>query len=157
EPTDSDNVERGPVRLRGALQWALNIPAVKAIYMNGVDKVFAKAQRMGVNFQGDASTAGLSFGIGTEVVHPLDLANAYGTIANGWQYVPHVTVLKISDPTGKDVYTYTPPKGERVVSPQAAYIITDILKGNTNPVVNPAWGRFQILSGTKRRPATLKT
>jgi membrane peptidoglycan carboxypeptidase len=156
-PTDSDNVERGPVRLRGALQWSLNIPAVKAMYMNGVDKVFEMAQRMGVKFQGDAPTAGLSFGIGTEVVHPVDLANAYGTIANGGVYVPHVTVLKITDPAGKDVYTYSPPKGDQVISPQAAYIVTDILKGNTNPVVNPAWGKFQILDGKKRRPATLKT
>src|SRR5439155_14693776 len=82
-PTDSDNVERGPLRLRSALQWSLNIPAIKAMYREGVDTVFAKAQQMGIHFQGDHATAGLSFGIGTEVVHPLDLANAYGTIANG--------------------------------------------------------------------------
>jgi membrane peptidoglycan carboxypeptidase len=145
------------VRLRGALQWSLNIPAVKAIYMNGVDKVFDRAQRMGIKFQGTQSTAGLSFGIGTEVVHPVDLAAAYGTIANSGVYVPHVTVLKITDPAGKDVYTYSPPAGNRVVSEQAAYIVTDILKGNTNPKVNPAWGKFEILSGADRRPATLKT
>jgi membrane peptidoglycan carboxypeptidase len=156
-PVDADSLERGPVRLRGALQWSLNIPAIKATYMNGVDKVFERAQRMGIRFQGDAPTAGLSFGIGTEVIHPVDLANAYGTIANGGEYVPHVTVLTITDSTGKDVYTYSPPEGERVLSEQAAYIVTDILKGNTNPKVNPAWGKFKIMSGDKRRPATLKT
>ena len=156
-PADADLVERGPVRLRGALQWSLNIPAIKAMYLNGVDKVFERAQRLGLHFQGDQATAGLSFGIGTEVVHPLDLATAYATIANGGTYLPHVTVLKISDPGGHAVYTYTVPKGAPAVSPQAAYIVTDILKGNTNPAVNPAWGKFQIVQGGKRRPATLKT
>src|SRR5439155_6324795 len=42
-PADADLVERGPVRLRGALQWSLNIPAIKAMYLNGVDKVFERA------------------------------------------------------------------------------------------------------------------
>ena len=156
-PTNADNLERGPVRLRGALQWSLNIPAIKAISMNGVDKVFERAERMGIRWQTDAPTAGVSFGIGTEVIHPGDLASAFGTIGNGGVHVPRTTVLKITDHEGKDVYTYSPPEGERVVSEQAAYIVTDILKGHTNPAVNPAWGKFQILSGDKRRPATLKT
>ena len=30
-PTDADNLERGPVRVRNALQFSLNIPAVKAM------------------------------------------------------------------------------------------------------------------------------
>jgi penicillin-binding protein 1A len=145
------------VRLRGALQWSLNIPAVKSIYDTGVDRVFSVAQRMGLRFQGQVPTAGLSMGIGTEVVHPADLTQGYATIANGGTYIPRVTVLKVTDPTGKDVYTYKTPKGDLAIRPEAAYIITDILKGNTDPSVNPAWGRFNITQNGKRRPATLKT
>ena len=156
-PTDSDNLERGPVRLRGALQWSLNIPAIKGIYATGVDRVFAVSQNMGLRYQGQVPTAGLSMGIGTEVVHPADLTQAYATIANGGAYVPRVTVLKVTDPDGKNVYTYVKPKGDLAITPQAAYIITDILKGNTDPAVNPAWGRFNITQDGKRRPATLKT
>jgi penicillin-binding protein 1A len=157
-PTDSDNLERGPLRLRGALQWSLNIPAIKAIYTTGVDRVFAVSQKMGLRYQGQAPTAGLSMGIGTEVVHPADLTQGYATIANGGAYVPRVTVLKVTDPNGKNVYTYSPPKKpELAITPQAAYIMTDILKGNTDPSVNPAWGRFNITQNGKRRPATLKT
>ena len=36
-------------------------------------------------------------------------------------------------------------------------MLTDILAGNTNPKVNPFWGKFAIMDGSKRRPATLKT
>ena len=52
---------------------------------------------------------------------------------------------------------YAPPAGKQVVSPQAAFIVTDILAGNTNPSVNPFWGKFAITGPGGRRPATLKT
>ena len=39
-PKDYDLLERGPLRMRSALQWSLNIPAVKALAINGVDHVF---------------------------------------------------------------------------------------------------------------------
>ena len=51
-PSDADNLERGPVRVRNALQFSLNIPAVKAMGINGPDRVFAKAKDFGMNFQG---------------------------------------------------------------------------------------------------------
>ena len=35
--------------------------------------------------------------------------------------------------------------------------MTDILAGNTNPNVNPFWGKFAITGPDGRRPATLKT
>jgi membrane peptidoglycan carboxypeptidase len=84
---------------------------------------------------------------------------AYGTIANAGKYVPHTTILSVKDGAGKDV---VPPRaaqdGTPVASPQAAYIVTDILAGNTNPKINPFWGKFAIENGDgKRRAATLKT
>ena len=41
------------MRMRSAIQWSLNIPAVKAQAINGVDHVFDMAQRFGVSFQED--------------------------------------------------------------------------------------------------------
>ena len=46
-PTDFDQLERGPMRMRNAIQWSLNIPAVKAQAINGVDHVFDMARRFG--------------------------------------------------------------------------------------------------------------
>ena len=48
-PNDADNLERGPVRVRNALQFSLNIPSVKAMAINGPDHVFAKAQEFGMH------------------------------------------------------------------------------------------------------------
>ena len=110
-------------------------------------------------FASNKTNAGLSIALGVQEVRPVDLVTAYGTLANGGKKVGHTTILSVRDQTGKDVVTpYQPPKGEQVATPQAAFIVTDILKGNTNPQVNPFWGKF-ALTGPKnvRRPATLKT
>ena len=158
-PTDADLEERGPVRMRQALQFSLNIPAVKAVAINGVDHVFNMAEKFGLQFQTQTPTAGLSLTLGTEVIHPVDLATGYATMADGGRYLGRTTILRVVGPDGKDVITpYTPPAGEQVVDPRAAYIITDILKGNTNPAVNPYWGAFKVTDASgKLRPATLKT
>ena len=91
-------------------------------------------------------------------MRPVDLVTAYATLANSGKAIGHTTILTIQDRSGKDVAKpYTPPAGVQVVKPQTAYIVTDILAGNTNPNVNPYWGKFAIRGEDGRRPATLKT
>jgi membrane peptidoglycan carboxypeptidase len=157
KPNDADNLERGPVRVRNALQFSLNIPAVKTMALNGPDHVFTEAQKFGLNFAGPR-TAELALALGVQEVRPVDLVTGYGTIANGGKEIPHTTILTIKDSSGNDaVPPYTPPAGTPAVSPQAAYIVTDILAGNTNKSINPFWGKFSITGPDRRRPATLKT
>ena len=49
------------------------------------------------------------------------------------------------------------PARRAVISPQAAYIVTDILAGNTDPAENPIWGRDahhrRDAAGAGRRPS----
>ena len=158
-PNDADNLERGPVRVRNALQFSLNIPSVKAMAVNTPDHVFARAKDFGMTFQSETTDAGLALALGVAETRPLDLVSAYGTLANGGKRIPPTTILAVKDRSGKDVVDpYTPPEGTQVVKPQSAWIVTDILAGNTNRRVNPFWGRFAITGpGGDRRPATLKT
>ncbi len=157
-PGDADHLERGPVRVRNALQFSLNIPSVKTTAINGVEHVFDKAKDFGMTFQTETSKAGLALGLGVQEVRPVDLVTAYSTLANEGRDIGHTTILKVQDTAGNDVLPpYSPPKGTAAVSPQSAFIVTDILAGNTNPNVNPYWGRFAINSPDGRRPATLKT
>ncbi|MEA2610338.1 MAG: penicillin-binding protein, partial [Chloroflexota bacterium] len=156
-PADADRLERGPVRVRNALQFSLNLPAVKAMGINKPDHVFAKAQEFGMVFAGKR-TAELALALGVQEVRPVDLVTAYGTLANGGKTTGHTSILTVQDANGKDVLPpYTPPAGKQVVSPQTAYIVTDILAGNTNVKVNPFWGKFAVSNSKGRRPATLKT
>jgi peptidoglycan glycosyltransferase len=160
-PSDADNLERGPVRVRTALQFSLNIPSVKTAQINSPDHIFARAQDFGMVFASDKTNAGLSIALGVQEVRPVDLVTAYGTLANGGLKVGHTTILSVHDQAGAPlagVPDYQTPKGDQVAMPQAAFIVTDILAGNTNPKINPFWGKFE-LTGPKnvRRPATLKT
>ena len=100
--------------------------------------------------------------IGTIVNHPIDMISAYGMIANNGVLMPRHTILKVVDHEGKQVWppANTKISGERVVSRQAAYIMTDILAGNTIRSVNPFWGEWRItdgVTGSKVRPAAYKT
>lgn len=158
-PKNYDRLERGPLRMRSALNWSLNIPAVKALVLNGVDHVFDNARRFGMTFQNETPRAGLSLTLGTEVTHIADVAQAYATLANEGRNIGTTHILRITDSSGTDlVPVYAPPAGETVVSPQAAYVMTDILASNTKPNQNPIWGAFE-LSGPNgaHRPAALKT
>lgn len=157
-PGDADLLERGPVRVRTALQFSLNIPAVKAMAVNGPDHVFAKARDFGMGFLVDRTDAGLALALGVQETRPVDLVTAYGTLANGGRAIGHTAILTIQDRQGHDVVApYVPPVGNQVISPQAAFVVTDILGGNTDVDINPFWGKFAIDGPDRRRPATLKT
>ena len=157
-PADADKLERGPVRMRPALQFSLNIPAIKSLYINGLDHLFAQFKKFGLEVEeGTEPTPAMA--IGTMEVHMIDLLGAYGAIANEGVLMPQQVILEVRDHEGKVVYPTTEeaPVGQRVASPQASYIISDILEGNTIRSVNQYWAAWAIEEDGKRRPAAYKT
>ena len=157
-PTQADKLERGPVRVRSALQFSLNIPAIKSVILTGLERVFERSKDFGLVYPPTAIPV-VSMGIGTLEVHPIDLLGAYSTIANGGVRVPRQVIDTIVDTNGNQVWPTTDlaQKGSRVISDGTAYIVTDILAGNTDTDVNPYWGRWAITDGDTRRPAAYKT
>jgi membrane peptidoglycan carboxypeptidase len=161
-PTQADGLERGPVRLRSALQFSFNIPAIKAGLINGIDHAFTREQEMGLTFPPGAVPV-VSQSVGAIETHPIDMLGAYGAIANDGVLMPRTMILEVKDKDGKVVFPVEAddPVGKRIASPQASYIIQDILAGNTVKTINPVWGQWQILEktedGTTRRPAAYKT
>ncbi len=162
-PTDADQRERGPVLVRRALQYSLNIPAIRALERVGNSRVAKTAEAMGVRFMGGREAfmqAGLAGALGTVEVRPLDLTAAYATIANGGVHVPPRMVLEVRGPDGRLVWQAGKPAGERAISAAAAYLVTDILAGNTDPAQNDIWAEKLMLrgpGGARRRPAAAKT
>jgi penicillin-binding protein 1A len=157
-PTQADKLERGPVRLRSALQFSLNIPAIKATIIQGLEHTYDRSKDFGLVFPSTALPV-TSMGIGTLETHPIDMLSAYGTIANGGVRMPRQLIAKVVDENGRQVWPVgdQKPEGIEVISPQAAYIITDILAGNTVKKINPYWAEFAVYRDGKRRPAAYKT
>lgn len=158
-PGDADLRERGPLRLRQAINLSLNIPAVKAAIISGPDHVFEFARKLGIEWQSKTNPAGSSIGIGTLELHFIDLISAYGAIGDGGVLMPRTAILSVVDGSGKTVWPPTgkKPAGTQAISAQSAWIMQDILASNTDPKQNPFWAKRAIYDGSRRRPATLKT
>jgi membrane peptidoglycan carboxypeptidase len=98
----------------------------------GADKVVEMAQRLGITFRADSdatfakdNAAGWgSFTLGVAATTPLDLANAYATVAAEGMHCQPTPVLSITDPSGKKVAAGDP-KCERVLSEDVARAATD--------------------------------
>jgi membrane peptidoglycan carboxypeptidase len=122
------------IRIRNALGDALNIPAVQTLYFAGVDNVITLAERMGItsaNFAPNA--AGPSLALGSAGVSLLDMVNAYATFANSGKYLLPRSILRVTDAQGHVLAgSGSQTSGAaQVLSPQTAFLITNILADNT--------------------------
>ncbi|MEP6638141.1 MAG: transglycosylase domain-containing protein [Chloroflexota bacterium] len=162
-PRDADQLERGPVLVRKALQYSLNIPAIRALQRVGNDQVDKTAEALGLRFSGGRQAylqSGLAGALGTVEVRPVDLTSAFGTLANGGVHVPPRTILEIDGPDGHVVWKAPELQGTAAVSPGAAFLVSDILAGNTDKKQNPIWSAALAVyngKGGARRPAAVKT
>ena len=161
-PHNADELERGPVLVRAALQQSLNLPAIRALERVGVEPVAEVASDLGLTFPGGQTTflqAGLAGAIGTVETRPIELTSAFGSFGNGGVHVPTRMILSVEGPDGSDVYRAPEPEGTQAISKEAAFLITDILAGNTDPRQNRWWSLTLGLRGPdgERRPAAAKT
>jgi 1A family penicillin-binding protein len=129
-PRNYDLEYHGPVLLRQALAASLNIPAVKVLQFVGLEDFVAQAQRLGLRTLEDPNRYGLALTLGGGEVRLLDLTAAYAAFANGGRQVVPMAILRVEDAQGRVVRTWEPRLGPQAVSPQVAYLITDILSDN---------------------------
>ena len=125
-PQNFDLIFRGPVTMQEALAQSINVPAVKTLYLAGLDKVIEMASRLGIDTLNDPSRLGLSLVLGGGEVRLIDLASAYATLAADGVYRKPTGILKIEDSEGKVLEEYKD-TGKQVVDPQYVRIINDIL------------------------------
>ena len=128
-PQDYDGRNRGPVNLRTALNCSLNIPAVKLLYLTGIQDTLQTANDMGITTLTDTNNYGLSLVLGGGDVNLLELTSAYGVFANEGNYLPPVSILKITDADGK-IIEQSQKQPTKVLDTQIARQISDILSDN---------------------------
>ena len=131
EPRNYDLSERGPVTVRTALQGSLNIPAVKMLYLAGIDNVLDFAEKLGYTTFGDRSRFGLALVLGGGEVKLLEHTGAYAVFANEGVKQNITPILKVEDPWGKMLEEWKPEDGERVLDENNARLITDVLSDNS--------------------------
>ncbi len=129
-PNDYDLKERGPVTVRYALQNSLNIPAVKMLYLVGVDNAIDYAQSLGYTTFEDRSNFGLAIVLGGAEVKLLEHANAYATFADDGVYHDTVAILKVEDANGNTLEEWKENEGRQAVNQNVARMITNVLADN---------------------------
>ncbi|MCL5795475.1 MAG: PBP1A family penicillin-binding protein [Patescibacteria group bacterium] len=130
-PRNYDGNTHGPVSMRTALSNSLNIPAVKTLYLAGIDNVLDQVHKMGITTLNDKDRYGLSLVLGGGEVKLVDMVTAYGVFANKGTLHDTTGILKVEDSEGKILFEYKDNKGKKeVLDPQIAYEISDILSDN---------------------------
>jgi penicillin-binding protein 1B len=124
-PQNYDRQFRGSVTVRQALENSINVPTIRAAGRVGLENVITTARRCGVE---STLPKVPSLALGTAEVTPLEIATAYATFASGGIRNPVRAIRSVCDRKGKVMEPDVIPS-TRVLSPQAAYLLTDILKG----------------------------
>lgn len=131
---NADRSFKGDIPIRISLATSRNIPAVKAMYISGVDKTLETIRALGGTSyctQGTETQTGLASAIGGCGIKQVDLVNAYASLARGGVYKTQTSVLEVKNNSGETLKKWADDSAKKVIDPQSAYIVSDIL---TDPV-----------------------
>jgi 1A family penicillin-binding protein len=144
-PQNYDNKFVGPVSLRSALGQSRNIPAVKLLYLVGIDDALRAARNLGItSLNKSAEFYGLSLVLGGGEVSLLEMTSSYATFANDGKYNKPVAILKIVDANGKVLEENKPSEGEQRISAEAARRLSSVLSDNV--ARSPLFGANSLLN-----------
>ena len=107
---------RGPVRVRDALANSINTVAIRVLHDVGPDKVVDLAHMAGIQSELPRE---LSLALGSGVVTPLELVNAFTTFATGGRVAAPQFLIEDGA---------APPETKQVMRPEVAYLITSVMQ-----------------------------
>ena len=109
----------------------------------GPEKIAEVAHRMGIESDLVAE-GGLALGADSSPVTPLEMADAYATIANGGTRYDSTPILRVTDSEGNVLIDNSNPEGERAISAETAHAATEVMKLVVNS--SEGTGRRAVLS-----------
>ncbi len=126
---DWDGRKEGMIPLRQALAESRNLPALWTYKHTGGDRVVAFARKLGITTPIE-SPSSLPTTLGTNAMSMVEHLAAYSAFDNGgFRVTPH-PVLKVTDAQGRVLEAFDrQPSRDRVISPELAYLETDLLRG----------------------------
>lgn len=140
-------VPGGTMRLRPATEQSVNSVYAQLILEVGAAKTAEFAHQMGIESKVEPVPAIALGGLKTGV-SPLEMANAYATLAAGGNRAEVLSITSIEGPDG-ELLKSTKPTSKRVMDEAVAFLTTDMLKG----VITRGTGKAASIG----RPAAGKT
>ncbi len=131
DPKNYDLKNHGLVEMQNALAMSLNVPAVKTLYLSGLQSSIATAKSLGITtLNDDPSHYGLSLVLGGGEVTLLDHTTAYASLADDGVYHPNTAILKITDAQGNVLEQYKDNPGKKVVDEKYIAMLDSVLSNN---------------------------
>lgn len=121
-PKNSDKSWRGSVRLREGLGASRNVVAVRVLKEVGIDAAKDFARRLGVRSK---MVDNYTMVMGSSELTPLELVNAYATVASGGIYAEPRFLTKVESVHG-ETQTFNVEK-RRVLAPDVSFLLTDLM------------------------------
>ncbi len=117
---------RGPVSIRQGIKDSMNIIAVKVMVETGIDLCYDYLLNFGFTTLENDNHAATALGGLTNGVTQVEVAAAYGTIANNGQYLKPYFYDKVLDHDGNLLLENTH-ESKQVLKPSTGYILTDLM------------------------------
>jgi 1A family penicillin-binding protein len=146
-PNNYNNEFVGPISMRNALAQSLNIPAVKTLYLAGVNDTLKLAADMGLTTLNDPDRYGLTLVLGGGEVRLLDMTYGYGVFANSGVRAEPRNILRIEDGRGNIIEESTVSTNQ-VLDENVAHMMSDVLSDNNARI--PLWGASSLINFTNR-------
>jgi penicillin-binding protein 1B len=125
-PQNYDRSFRGNVTVRTALEQSLNVPTVRLAFQVGLSRIAALGHELG--FAGDLAPVP-ALALGAVEATPRELATVYSTLAGGGTRPEIYGLAAVHDRFGEAVPGDERRAAPRVLSREAAYLVTAILQG----------------------------
>jgi penicillin-binding protein 1A len=127
EVTNFDNSPGNVDTIRAQTLRSSNCSYVRLGQIAGIQNVREMATRLGIR-RSDIPDA-MSIPLGTASITPLEMASAYATLANDGVYNPPYMIDRVDDRNGRTIISHRA-RSERVISSDAARLVTSVLQDN---------------------------
>lgn len=126
-PGNYDGSYRGIISMRTACQYSVNIASVKILQLATVPASLQMLSHMGIELAEQDNNLSIALGGLTYGVSPLQMAAAYGTLANSGVYTEPWCISRIEDTAGNVIYE-SELNQNVAMKETTAYLVTDMLR-----------------------------
>lgn len=124
-PDNYDKKFRGEIPYYYALKESLNSPTAQVAQMVGMDQVISTAQKLGMTSKMESTPA---TSLGASNHYPVEMLQAYTTLANFGQYQKLSFIKKITNENNEIIFQVNPTSKEQRIDPIQTAVLIGMMK-----------------------------
>jgi len=131
-PQNFDGKYWGQMTIRKALGQSRNLPAIQAYFLaGGQDYIIDLVSKMGITSLNKSHSYGYPLALGAGEIPLIEMVQGYSVFANTGKKPELTPIMKIENSNGDIIENHETKELEKVLDPQIAFLINDILSDNS--------------------------